>query len=67
MKISVDKQVIEQALEALALMVAMEWSPEFTRREYDSDVPGENELRDKVLGCITDLRVAIARVEGEKT
>ena len=53
------RKTAQQALEALALMVAMEWSPEFTRREYDSDVPGENELRDKVLGCITDLRAAL--------
>ncbi len=56
----------QQALRDLEQMVAMCWSPQFTRREYDSDEPEENELRDKVLGSITDLKAALAQQEQEQ-
>ena len=61
--ITVPRALLQQALEALEQMVAMCWSPKFTRREYDSDEPEENELRDAVSGSIADLRAALAQQE----
>ena len=63
----IEKAKVEQALEALELMVAVEWLPAFTRKEYDSDEPEENEMRERVLTVITSLRQAIATEESSAT
>jgi hypothetical protein len=47
-------------------MVAAEWTPAFTRKEYDSDEPEENEMRDRVLTAITSLRQAIEQAEKQE-
>ncbi len=59
-------EAMKQALEALALIVAVEWTPAFTRKEYDSDEPEENEMRDRVLTAITALRTAIEQAEKQE-
>lgn len=56
-------EAAKQALEALELVVTLEWHPAFTRKEYDSDEPEENELRERVLTAITALRTAIEEAE----
>lgn len=57
------ERALKMALEALALMVATEWTPAFTRKEYDSDEPEENKLRDHVLTVITAIKQALRQPE----
>ena len=61
------RTAMQQSLETLALLVSIEWTPEFTRGEYDSDDPEENMLRDRVLGTMTELRTALAQPEADDT
>ena len=63
------EKAAQQMLEALALMVAVEWQPAFTSKEYDSDDPADNEMRESVLTAIAAGRRALeqqpATKEGE--
>lgn len=56
-----DRELMQQALEALEGLADISWSEAFKQRKYDSDEPEENIQRECVLGAITALRERLAQ------
>lgn len=56
-----DRELMQQALEALEGLADTSWTAAFKQRKYDSDEPKENVQREFVLGAITALRERLAQ------
>ena len=56
-----DRELMQQALEALEGLADTSWTAAFKQRKYDSDEPNENVERERVLGAITALRERLAQ------